>query len=97
MDAKKLVELYKDRSRHTDASCNYCREMPDVLDTLSLALAVVRAAKETRDAAAYLMRFISDHMDPKFINRLDHKYDGFGKRIDDALAPFRAEPGERGR
>lgn len=56
----------------------------------TLAEELAEALKETRDAAAYLMRFIFQHGNVIPVEKLDHKYDGFGKRAEEALAAYDA-------
>lgn len=56
----------------------------------TLAEELAEALKETRDASAYLMRFIYEHGHTIPVEKLDHKYDGFGKHAEEALAAYDA-------
>lgn len=51
--------------------------------------ALLKAAMETRDAAAAMCRCLVAHN--VSLSELSHEYDGFGKRLDRAIAAYRED------
>ena len=71
-----------------ERQCEMCWITKECDDWKQQAKKLANSLKETRDASAYLMRFIAQFTPKEFIPQLETRYNGFGKRADEVLAEY---------